>query len=89
MISKTKQILHYPNLKTVLLVEKVLKEAEKPLTRYQILKKLNNKVMKQTLNVVIEYLEERGVVLDGKKGVLWTFQPKSKLNKRVLSGLEA
>jgi len=85
----SKQVLHYPNLKTVLSVEEILKEAKYPLTRYQILKKLENKVMKQTLNVVIAYLEERGLILDGTKGVLWTHMPKDKLKKRITKGLEA
>lgn len=85
----TKQVLHYPNLKTVLSVEEILKEAQYPMTRYQILKKLENKVMKQTLNVVIAYLEERGLILDGQRGVLWTYMPKKKLKKRIAKGLEA
>ncbi len=85
----TTQILHYPNLKTVLSVEEVLKEAQYPLTRYQILKKLENKVMKQTLNVVIEYLEARGMVLDGERGIIWTYMPANKLKKRISKGLEA
>ena len=83
-----KNILHYPNLKTVLDVEKIIKESELPLTRYKILKKLNNKVMKSTLNVIIEYLDSKGIILDGKKGIIWTYYPKQKLNKRIISGLE-
>ena len=82
------KVLHYPNLKTVLCVEEIIKKAQLPMTRYQILKKLENKVMKQTLNVIIAYLEERGMVLDGTKGILWTYLPKNKLKKRIAKGLE-
>lgn len=83
-----KDILHYPNLKTILEVEKIIKESDLPLTRYKIIKKLNNKVMKPTLNVIILYLERRGLILDGSKGIVWTFQSKDKLKERVKDGLE-
>lgn len=81
-------ILHYPNLKTVLEVEDIIKNSEMPLTRYKILKKLKNKVMKQTLNVVIDYLDNKGIILDSKKGIFWTYQPKDKLEKRIKKGLK-
>ncbi|MFA7709161.1 MAG: hypothetical protein WCX82_03430 [archaeon] len=80
-------ILHYPNLKTVLEVEEIIKNSEMPLTRYKILKKLKNKIMKQTLNVVISYLDDKGIIYDSKKGILWTYQPKEKLEKRIKVGL--
>jgi len=87
-IMKEKNILHYPNLKTVLEVEDIIKKSELPLTRYKIIKKLKNKVMKQTLNVVIDYLDNRGVILDGKKGIIWTYQPRNELKERIKKGLE-
>ena len=89
MATKTIQIVHYPTLKTVLQVEKVLKEAQLPLTRYQIWKRLKKSVMKQTINVIIEYLEKRGLIVDGEKGIIWTYQPKHILEKRIREGLEA
>ncbi len=44
--------------------------------------------MKPTLNVIILYLERRGLILDGSKGIVWTFQSKDKLKERVKDGLE-
>ena len=64
------QILHYPNLKTVLMVEEALKEAELAITREELKKRLPTQVMHQTLNVVLEYLEERGLIIDYHKGIL-------------------
>ncbi len=81
-------ISHYPNLKTVLEVEDIIKKSELPLTRYRILKQLKNKVMKQTLNVIIDYLDNRSVIYDGKKGIIWAYQPGNQLNKRINKGLE-
>lgn len=87
VINMKQNILHYPNLKTVLEVEEIIKNSEMPLTRYKILKKLKNKIMKQTLNVVISYLDDKGIIYDSKKGIFWTYQSKEKLEKRIKGGL--
>ena len=82
------QILHYPNLKTVLMVEKVLQEAELALNREELKERLPNQVMHQTLNVVLEYLEERGLIIDGHKGILWTYNNNPKLKEAIARGTE-
>ncbi len=82
------EILHYPNLKTVLMVEKVLKEAELALTREELKKRLPTQIMHQTLNVVLEYLEKRGLIIDGHKGILWTYNDSHKLGHAIARGTE-
>tara|TARA_Y100000310_G_scaffold20681_1_gene20080 strand:- start:217 stop:486 length:270 start_codon:yes stop_codon:yes gene_type:complete len=82
------EIIHYPNLKTVLMVENVLKNANNLLTREQLKKKLPTKVMHQTLNVILEYLEDSGKILDGRKGILWIYNPSPKLDKAIKEGVE-
>ncbi len=82
------QILHYPNLKTVLMVEEVLKEAQFALSREELKKRLPMQVMHQTLNVVLEYLEERGLIIDGHKGILWTHNDNPKLQSAIARGTE-
>ena len=82
------KILHYPSLKTVLMIEKVIKKAESVMTREDIKKKLPTKVMHQTLNVVLEYLEDRGLIIDSHKGILWTYNPSKKLNDAINRGME-
>lgn len=87
--TKTVQIIHFPNLKTLLAVEDVLRKAELPLTREQIKKRLKNKIMHQTLNVILEYMEERGMILDGRKGVLWVYDNNNpKFLKAERKGIE-
>ena len=83
-----KEVLHYPNLKTMLMVEKVLKEAETTLTREEIKKRLPVQVMHQTLNLILEYLEKRGLLLDGHKGILWTHNDNPKLLEAIKRGTE-
>ena len=82
------EIIHYPNLKTVLMVEEVLQKANKPLTREQLKNKMKKQIMHQTLNVILKYLEDSGKILDGRKGILWIYNPSSKLDKAIREGVE-
>lgn len=81
-------VIHYPNLKTVLMVEDVLKKANNLMTREQLKDKLPTKVMHQTLNVILKYLENSGKILDGRKGILWIYNPSPKLDKAIKEGIE-
>lgn len=82
------EIIHYPNLKTVLMVEGVLQKANKPLTREQLKNKMRKQVMHQTLNVILKYLEDSGKIIDGRKGVVWIYNPSPKLDKAIKEGVE-
>ncbi len=53
------------------MVEHVLKEAETVLTREELKKRLSTQIMHPTLNVILGYLEERGLIIDGHEGILW------------------
>jgi len=86
-MQKTK-VIHYPSLKTVLMVEETLKKADKLLTREELKEKLPKKVMHQTLNIILEYLEEGGKIMDGRKGILWIYNPSPKLEKAIKEGVE-
>ena len=82
------EIIHYPNLKTVLMVEDALKKANNLMTREHLKKKLPTKIMHQTLNVILKYLEDGGKILDGRKGILWVYNPSPKLDKAIKEGVE-
>jgi len=82
------EVIHYPNLKTVLMVEDALKKANKLMTREQLKKKLPTQIMHQTLNVILKYLEDGGKILDGRKGILWIYNPSPKLDKAIKEGVE-
>ena len=86
-LSKQK-IIHYPSLKTVLMIEETLRKSNKLLTREQLKSKLPKKVMHQTLNIVLGYLEDGGKIIDGRKGILWIYNPSPKLEKAVHEGIE-
>lgn len=82
------EVVHYPTLKTVMAIEDVVKKADSAVSRNRILDRLPTKVMRSTLNVALDYLERRGVVLETKNGFIWTFNPSRKLAKAEEEGLE-
>ena len=82
------KIIHYPNLRTVLAVEKVLKDADLVINREEIKRRLPMKLMHQTLNVILKYLEERNIILDGNKGILWIKNDSPKLREAIKKGTE-
>lgn len=82
------EVLHYPTLKTMMAIENAVKDADEPISRSQILVKLENRVMRPTLNVALDYLEKRGMVLETKDGFIWTFNPSKKLAAAEKDGLE-
>ena len=87
-IYKNKQIIHYPTLRTMLMVEKVLKEAETTIDREELKRRLPLKIMHQTLNLILNYLEEKGMIIDSHKGILWIYNPSLKLKKAIEKGIE-
>jgi len=84
----TAKIIHYPTLGTVLNVEKVLRESDGPISKNEIKRRLKTGIMHQTLNCIINYLEERNMVYVGSKGVSWTFKDDRRLQKRISKAAE-
>ncbi|MFH1072391.1 MAG: hypothetical protein V1743_03100 [Nanoarchaeota archaeon] len=83
------EVLHYPRLDTVLMVEKALKDAELAISKSELQRRLPKQVMRQTLNIILGYLEEKGVVMIGKKGVLWIHNENPKMQKLLEKSVDA
>lgn len=81
------EILHYPNLKTVLMVEKVLQEADTVISKNELKRRLPTQIMHQTLSLILEYLEESGKIMIGEKGITWIQQDNPKLKKLLERGI--
>ena len=79
---------HFPSLRTVLMIEKILKNAETMITREELKRRLPKKIMHQTLNLILEYLEEKGMIIDTHKGILWIYNPSPKLKRAIERGAE-
>lgn len=80
-----------PNLKTVLEVENILKNAETTMSKGALLRKMSRKkhgIMRQTLNIILAYLEDSGKIYIGSKGILWIYNPSKKLAKAIEEGVQ-
>jgi|SRR3989338_2325950 len=62
---------HWPTLKTVLMVEKALQEVDGPVSLEELKRRLRKKVMDQTLRLILAYLEDKGSILIGSRGISW------------------
>ena len=82
------QIQHSPTLNTVLMVERILKDAKEVITTAELKRKLPKKIMHQTLIRILDYLQLSGKIIIGTKGILWIFTERRELNKLILEGLE-
>ena len=88
MINMQNQVLHYPNLRTVLIVEKVIQDSDTVVSKAELKRRLPAQIMHQTLNIVLEYLEDSGKIFDGRKGILWVYNPSKKIEKAIKEGIE-
>jgi hypothetical protein len=82
------KVIHYPSLKTVLMVEKILKEADLAINRAELKRRLPKEIMHQTLNIILEFLEERGMIADTHKGIVWIYNPSPKIRTAIERGVE-
>jgi len=87
-IYNDQEIIHYPSLRTMLMVERILREADKMIDREELKRRLPSKIMHQTLNLILKYLEEKGMIIDGHKGILWIYNSSPKLRKTIENARE-
>ena len=70
------KIKRYPNLSTVIMVEKVLEENSfEPMKVSELKRKLPKQVMHQSLMVILDYLWQSGKIIYGPRGVQWVYTP--------------
>ena len=70
-------VLHSPTLESVLMVERAAQKYSQECGKYQLWKKLPKKMMYQTFQVILNYLEESSkIIIDSDGCVIWTYNPK-------------
>lgn len=72
-------ILHYPTLRTVMMVEDEIRRADAVISKNELKRRLPVKIMHQTLSVILEYLEGSGKIMIGEKGISWLQNDNAKL----------
>ena len=81
-------VLHSPTLQSVIMVEKTIQKHSQECGKYQLWKKLPKKMMYQTFQVILNYLENSGKILVDKEGCLiWTYDPEG-IKKLISKGVK-
>lgn len=75
------KILHEPNLRTVMMVERALVEAKSYPTRKELWKSLPKEVQYQTFSRVLEYLEASGKITYNSSRIIYTGIDNPKLRR--------
>lgn len=72
-----KEVLRYPTLDTVLMIEEAVRKAKGDLTAREVWLSLPKKVMWQTFQSTLDYLEYSGkIIIEPDKHVIWIWSPK-------------
>ena len=80
-------ILHSPTLESVFMVEEAIQKHSQECGKYQLWKKLPKKMMYQTFQIILEYLEESGkIIIDNDGCVIWVYNPE-RIRRLLKEGL--
>mgnify|MGYP001613029146 CR=1 FL=1 len=85
VVKMAQRVLHFPRLDTILNVENIVKNAKDPLSRNEIDRRLSKQIMRPTLNLILEYLENSGKIAILKEGIIWIY--KEDISKKLKSKL--
>jgi hypothetical protein len=67
-------------------IRSILRNSEQPVSRNEILMALaawSHATNRQSLNVVIEFLEANGLVAEGEKGLIWVHEASARLARII------
>jgi len=82
---RTELLAHSPTLESVLMVEEAIRKSSNELGKYQLWKKLPRKMMYQTFQTILDYLQySNKIVIDRDGKIVWIWNPEgvSRLLKR-------
>ena len=84
----TTKVIHEPQLDTILMVEKALRETKSYPTKKELLESLPKQIQYQTFNRILEYLESSNkIVYDGRQ-IIWVFPDNPKLKKLMETSIK-
>ncbi len=69
-------LLHYPRLDTVIMVEEAIKKAGEYPSKRQLWLSLKKKIMYQTFNLILSYLEESNKIVIKNGKITWIWDPE-------------
>ncbi|MBU3907336.1 MAG: hypothetical protein KKA64_03740 [Nanoarchaeota archaeon] len=76
-------VLHYPQLDSILMVEKIIQETKDYPTRMELWKSLPKKMQYQTFKLILNYLEKSNKIIFDEDKIVWIFPNNKKLNELI------
>ena len=77
LLFKQKEILHYPQLDTVLMVEQFIYDHSGEFKKKSLWEHLPKQMMYQTFCVIIDYLTQSGkIIVDSERKIAWVWDPE-------------
>ena len=76
MVTRTGQLIRFPRLDTVLMVERFIKEHSGEFKKRRLWESLPKKMMYQTFCTTVDYLLESGkIAVDKERKIAWIYNP--------------
>jgi len=76
-------ILHYPKLDSIFMVEKAIQESDDYPTRMELWKSLPKQMQYQTFKLILYYLESSNKIMFEDDKIIWIFSNNKKLNELI------
>lgn len=76
-------ILHYPKLDSILMVEGAIQKNDDYPTRTELWKSLPKQMQYQTFKLILEYLERSNKIMFENEKIIWIFPNNKKLNELI------
>jgi len=76
-------ILHYPKLDSILMVEKAIQNSQNYPTRMELWRSLPKQMQYQTFKLILNYLESSNKIMFEDDKIIWIFSNNKKLNKLI------
>lgn len=77
------QILHYPKLDSILMVEKAIQDSDTYPTRMELWRSLPKQMQYQTFKLILHYLEDSNKITFVDNKIVWIFVNNTKLRKTI------
>ena len=76
-------VLHYPKLDSILMVERAVQGCEDYPTRMELWRVLPKKMQYQTFKLILDYLERSNKIMFEGDKIVWIFANSAKLNELI------
>lgn len=80
---KKMNILHFPKLYSILMVEEAIQKSEDYPTRTELWKSLPKQMQYQTFKLILDYLERSNKIMFTGDKIIWIFSNNKKLNELI------